>query len=352
MKENVIYSSLVSWYTAHQRPLPWRNTQNPYTIWLSEIILQQTRVDQGLPYFNRFQSQYPEVQDLAKASEDEVLKLWQGLGYYSRARNLHKAAKWIHENNNQFPKDYQGLLRLPGVGDYTAAAIASFAYNERVPVVDGNVFRVLSRLYAIEQAIDKPASRKVFKQAARDIMGDNPALFNQAIMEFGALQCVPKSPNCSACPLHSNCLAYTQNRVAEFPVKSGKTKVQEVYFTYFHIKHGNKTFMQQRDDSGIWKQLYQFPLVESLQPISPQEIQDTLMEWRIPEKAQVQERYQCIHLLSHRKIRASFYTVDIQGDWEPPKNDIFDIDERDIGRLAIPRLIDRYLEEQHVYVSK
>lgn len=217
----IITSVLIKWYHKNKRHLPWRDTQNPYLIWISEVILQQTRVIQGLDYYLRFIRKLPDIQSLATVSEDEVLKLWQGLGYYTRARNLHAAAKNIvHYFNGKFPDNYTDILKLKGIGKYTAAAVASFAFNEPVPVVDGNVCRVLSRLYAINYPADSAEGQKLIYSLAEKIIDKkNPGIFNQAIMEFGALQCVPQNPDCSKCPLNKKCLAYIYNNVSLFPVK-------------------------------------------------------------------------------------------------------------------------------------
>jgi A/G-specific adenine glycosylase len=257
---------LIKWYLQHHRDLPWRRTQNPYFIWLSEIMLQQTRVAQGLPYFLSFVKHFPEVADLAKANEEQVLKLWQGLGYYSRARNLHKTAQHIaFELDGTFPGNYNDLLKLKGIGDYTAAAIASFSYNEAVPVVDGNVFRVLARYFDIETDIASPSARKEFASLAFELMPkDNPAQFNQAIMEFGALQCVPRNPDCSVCPLNSGCLALKKQKVGSLPVKSKKAKPKNRYFNYLiYSDENDHSVIVKRSAKGIWHNLYEFPLIET-----------------------------------------------------------------------------------------
>ncbi|HRN43741.1 MAG TPA: A/G-specific adenine glycosylase, partial [Flavobacterium sp.] len=245
---------LIKWYLQKKRDLPWRNTINPYLIWLSEIMLQQTRVAQGMPYFLSFTTAFPTVFDLAKANEEQVLKLWQGLGYYSRARNLHKTAQFVaNELDGIFPDNYKDLLQLKGVGEYTAAAIASFSYNEVIPVVDGNVFRVLSRYFDIETDIAAASAKKEFAALAFELMAkDNPALFNQAIMEFGALQCVPKSPNCNICIFNESCTALQKKKVDQLPVKSKKLKVRKRYFNYLVVTDelGN-TIIQKRTAKGI-----------------------------------------------------------------------------------------------------
>ena len=260
------HNILIKWYLQNKRDLPWRNTTNPYLIWLSEIMLQQTRVAQGMPYFFAFTKEFPTVFDLANAEEEKVLKLWQGLGYYSRARNLHKTAQYVaNELNGVFPPVYKELLKLKGVGEYTAAAIASFSYNETVPVVDGNVFRVLSRYFDIESDIALPATKKEFTELAYELMPkDNPAIFNQAIMEFGALQCVPKNPDCSVCVFNESCMALQKKKVTVLPVKSKKLKVTNRFFNYLILEDvlGN-TLIQKRTLKGIWHNLYEFPLLET-----------------------------------------------------------------------------------------
>jgi len=262
-------NSLTQWYLQNKRDLPWRKTVDPYKIWLSEIMLQQTRVAQGTPYFMSFVSAFPTVFDLAAANEEQVLKLWQGLGYYSRARNLHKTAQYVaNELSGIFPDNYNDLLKLKGVGEYTAAAIASFSYNEAVPVVDGNVFRVLSRYYNIDTDIAAASAKKEFVALAFELMPkDSPALFNQAIMEFGALQCVPKSPNCGICVFNTSCAALQKKKVDQLPVKSKKLKVRNRFFNYLVVSDDNEnTIIQKRTAKGIWHNLYEFPLIETDAP--------------------------------------------------------------------------------------
>jgi A/G-specific adenine glycosylase len=259
-------NSLIHWYLQNKRDLPWRNTTNPYPIWLSEIMLQQTRVAQGLPYFLSFTDAFPTIFDLAKAEEEQVLKLWQGLGYYSRARNLHATAKYIaFELNGKFPPTYKELLKLKGVGEYTAAAIASFSYNEPVAVLDGNVFRVLSRYFNVDSDFSLPKTKTEFQQLAQEVLDKkNPAVFNQAIMEFGALQCVPKNPDCNSCILNSSCAALQHKKVSELPVKSKKTKVTNRYLNYLILKDSDCNYIvQKREGKGIWENLYEFPVLET-----------------------------------------------------------------------------------------
>ncbi len=306
--------TLIAWYNVHKRDLPWRDTSDPYRIWLSEIILQQTRVAQGLPYFESFLKSFPTVEDLAEAPLEKVLKLWQGLGYYSRARNLHAAAKQVVERGS-FPKSFRELLELKGVGEYTAAAIASFAYDEKVAVVDGNVYRVLARYCDIALPINSTEGVKEFKALAQKLIStSDPATYNQAIMEFGALQCVPKNPDCSICPLQKDCRAF-QNRTVEIrPVKLKKTKVKKLFHHYLVIQTpDNSTILQRRADSGIWAGLYEFPFIESNGAMLPNEIVDNPILKDLIGKAEfgisAYNQQPIIHLLSHRKIHAYFWII-------------------------------------------
>jgi len=308
-------NSLIQWYLQNKRDLPWRNTRNPYHIWLSEIMLQQTRVAQGMPYFFAFTEAFPTVFDLADASEEQVLKLWQGLGYYSRARNLHKTAQYIaYDLDGIFPQDYNSLLQLKGVGDYTAAAIASFSYDEAVPVVDGNVFRVLARYFDIETDISTPSAKKEFQKIAFELMPkDNPALFNQAIMEFGALQCVPKNPDCGICVMNDSCLALQKNKVGQLPVKLKKTKVTNRFFNYLIIEDqiGN-TKIQKRGDKGIWHNLYEFPLIETENEESFDEFAARIIvffpDYIIESVREFNSKSQ-IHKLSHQHLHIKYWKV-------------------------------------------
>jgi len=316
-------NSLIRWYLQNKRDLPWRNTVDPYFIWLSEIMLQQTRVAQGMPYFFAFTEAFPTVFDLANASEQEVLKLWQGLGYYSRARNLHKTAQHVaFELNGKFPDNYKNLLLLKGVGDYTAAAIASFSFNEAVPVVDGNVFRVLSRVFDIGADISQPASKKIFQELALELMPkDSAAIFNQAIMEFGALQCVPKNPNCSICVMNDGCLALKLGKVNQLPVKLKKTKVTNRFFNYLVFEdEEEKSIIQQRTDKGIWHNLYEFPLIESEAEIGLDQISIEISEHKfivnpILSIAEINPKAQ-MHKLSHQNLNIRFWKIMVYGSIE------------------------------------
>jgi A/G-specific adenine glycosylase len=310
-------NSLLLWYLQNKRDLPWRNTVNPYPIWLSEIMLQQTRVAQGLPYFLAFIEAFPTVFDLAKADEEQVLKLWQGLGYYSRARNMHKTAQIIaFELNGNFPNNYTDLLKLKGIGEYTAAAIASFAFNEVVPVVDGNVFRVLSRYFNVETDITSCGAKKEFSALAKKLIpNDNPALFNQAIMEFGAMQCVPKNPNCEICIFNGSCAALQKKKVASLPVKSKKTKVTNRYFNYIvFLDNDNNTIVNKRSEKGIWHNLYEFPVIESNDELNFETMSNIIHE-KFSDKeiisVLIYNEKQIIHKLSHQKLHINFYKVAI-----------------------------------------
>lgn len=312
-------NSLLHWYLQNKRDLPWRNTTNPYPIWLSEIMLQQTRVAQGLPYFIAFTEAFPTVLHLAKADEEQVLKLWQGLGYYSRARNMHKTAQIIaFDYNEKFPDNYTDLLKLKGVGEYTAAAIASFAFNEVVPVVDGNVFRVLARYFNVETDIASATAKKEFTALAKELIpNDNPALFNQAIMEFGALQCVPKNPNCGICIFNESCAALQLKKVNVLPVKLKKTKVTNRFFNYLvFIDSDVKTILNKRTEKGIWHNLYEFPVIETSEEIGLDNVL-TELKLKFPEKQFVSilkyNDKQIVHKLSHQKLHINFYEIKIEG---------------------------------------
>lgn len=348
---------LVSWYESNKRDLPWRRTQDPYCIWISEVILQQTRVNQGMDYYFRFIERFPDVFSLAKASEEEVLKLWQGLGYYSRARNLHHAAKTVVETyKGVFPGCFDGLRQLKGVGEYTAAAIASISFGESVAVIDGNVARVLSRLYAIEEAVNSTKGLKMLRTAADELIkGMNPAKFNQAIMEFGALQCKPVNPDCSICPLQSECLAFKMKRVGALPYKEKKTRVRELYIYYFVLISGSgkqgSIVLNKRTDEGIWKNLYDFPSVESDKEMElPELLRSDAVRSLIgnsePEIISVSGEY--LHQLSHKSIKARFIKLLNSKDSEIPIT-LYKTDFSHLQQYPVPRLISRFLEAESLY---
>jgi A/G-specific adenine glycosylase len=314
-------NSLIQWYLQNKRNLPWRNSVDPYHIWLSEIMLQQTRVAQGLPYFLRFTEAFPTVFDLANANEEEVLKLWQGLGYYSRARNLHKTAQYIaFECNGIFPKNYNELLKLKGVGEYTAAAIASFSYNESVPVVDGNVFRVLSRYFDVETDIASAGAKKEFTQLAAELLPKGKAnVFNQAIMEFGALQCVPKNPDCSVCVLNDSCLALQKKKVAQLPVKLKKTKVTNRFFDYLIFSdESSNTILNKRTSKGIWYNLYEFPLIETSETTSENELISLIKNQSFISneivKIELLTAEPIVHKLSHQHLTIRFWKISVKNE--------------------------------------
>jgi len=347
---NIYSQKIISWYAENKRDLPWRDISDPYRIWISEIILQQTRVNQGLNYYLRFVERFPNVHELAVADEDEVLKYWQGLGYYSRARNLHKAAKKIKtEHAGEFPKTHKEMLNLSGIGEYTAAAIASFAYNQPYAVVDGNVFRVLSRLFAIETPIDSGNGKREFSQLAQELLSKTePALHNQAMMEFGALHCVPQSPDCANCPLQAQCRAFELGLVSQFPRKSQKTKLTNRYFNYLFVHSGGNTFLQKRTGNDIWKNLYEFLLIES---------DRLLTENELIENADFQKLFSNIeqveiknfskpkkHVLSHRNIFAQFISINISNE-----NDFLQQFAKtpinEVEKFAVSRLTEMFLDE-------
>lgn len=304
---------ILNWYGEHKRDLPWRETRDPYKIWLSEIMLQQTRVAQGMPYYHKFLEAFPTVHDLASAPEEQVLKLWQGLGYYSRARNLHATAKMVvREHGGKFPQTYKGLKSLKGIGDYTASAIASFCFDVPEPVVDGNVYRVLARYFGVDLPINSTQGAKYFKELAREVMdAENIRDYNQGIMEFGAMQCAPTKPYCLLCPLNESCVALKENRVKALPVKQNRTKVRDRHFNYLVLlDEANNTLMEQRRGKGIWQSLYQFPLVESEQELDEPGLQYKIQDKKgLPavESLSLYNNEPIIHKLSHQHLHTKFW---------------------------------------------
>jgi A/G-specific adenine glycosylase len=303
---------LTRWYLKEKRALPWRLTKDPYCIWLSEIILQQTQIKQGLPYYTAFLKQFPSVFDLAKASEHEVLKLWQGLGYYSRARNLHFTAKHIVSTlNGEFPKDYDGLIKLKGVGDYTASAIASICYEEPCAVLDGNVYRVLSRYFGIKTPINSTQGKKEFKGLAQSLLPNHKVGdYNQAIMEFGAKQCIPKVPKCADCPLNSSCYALQKQKVAELPVNLKKIKLKRRYINYLVLVNSKKqTVLQQRKNKGIWQGLYEFQNIETSSSVSHDAISQ-LIKYKF-NNLSLFNTEDIVHRLTHQELKVKFWIVEV-----------------------------------------
>ena len=306
MEHDLFARQLIHWYHRNGRDLPWRNTKDAYNIWLSEIILQQTRISQGLPYYLKFLQAYPTILDLANAEEQEILRLWQGLGYYSRARNLHACAKQVVTHyNGHFPTTYQELLKLKGIGKYTASAMASFAFGQNKAVVDGNVFRVLSRLFGIEDDIAEARTFKVFESLADDLVrGKNAADFNQAIMDFGAIQCTPKSPSCGICPFSQNCIAYNTNRQASLPIKTNKVKVKERYFAYLVFEFNGQLLLKERGPKDVWQGLNDFPLMEHKKMPNEEEVLDDL---HLAGIVHVDTSVTFKHVLTHQRIFARFF---------------------------------------------
>lgn len=345
---NNFSKQICDWYQLNKRNLPWRNTQNAYFIWLSEIILQQTRVNQGMAYYLKFVKNFPTVKKLAHARTDKVMKLWQGLGYYSRARHLHETAKNITENyDGIFPADYTVLKNLKGVGEYTAAAIASFAYNLPYPVIDGNVYRVLARIFGIEEPIDTAYGKKLFRQKANNLLNkNNPAIHNQAIMEFGALQCIPKNPDCYKCVFKNSCVAFQTDKVNQLPAKQQKINIKKLYFYYAVIKQKNNYFLKKRTDNSIWKYLYDFPLIESNTKISDniaiKELTRNYLSNTNCKVIHISHVYS--HLLSHRKIEAKFYLFDVSDKKLTTDNWVVQHWKK-TPQLAVPRLIEKYLTD-------
>ena len=336
-------TKLLGWYALNKRALPWRQTKDPYVVWLSEIMLQQTRVAQGLPYFELFWNDFLTVYDLAQASEDAVLKRWQGLGYYSRARNLHKAAKLVIEQyNGNFPSTYKELIKLPGVGPYTASAIASICFDEVCAVVDGNVYRVLARHFDIDNPINQTAGIKTFQALAQALIDPKlPGAYNQAIMEFGALHCTPKKPSCTTCPLSDSCLAFAHGRVAELPVKIKAKSVKKRYFHYLiPIDQNNNTLLNKRDQKDIWQGLYEFPLIEAQNMLSIDALQVHIdaPEWAKAANWTKFQEEAVIHKLSHQALHTYFYVIENIDEPLP-------ISWARISDYAVPRLIERFLDK-------
>lgn len=349
-RENFVFE-LIIWYKNHQRKLPWRETKDPYKIWLSEIILQQTRVAQGKAYYDKFVSKYPEVGDLAMAAEEEVLKDWQGLGYYSRARNLHHSAKIIqNEFKGEFPNTYKAIKQLKGVGDYTAAAISSFAFDLPHAVVDGNVYRLLSRYFGLEIPIDSTKGKKEFAELAQELIPeDNAAIFNQAIMEFGALQCTPKQVDCEKCPLQTSCFAFVNQAVDRLPVKEKKLKVRNRHLHYFIIESDDEILVNKRSEKGIWQNLYDFPLIELNGTFDWEELKKSEAfldlidheEFKLEGESQVRK-----HILSHQHLYCKFIHLRMKEIDKDLRQKFSLIQKEDFGQLPVPKLIENYLREE------
>ncbi len=344
---HIFTQTLLEWYAVHKRDLPWRHTRDPYLIWISEIILQQTRVAQGYDYFVRFVRRFPDVKTLASASEEEVLKYWQGLGYYSRARNLHAAARSMKEGT--FPHTYEAVRALKGVGDYTAAAICSLAYGMPHAVVDGNVYRVLSRYFGIEVPIDSGKGKKLFAELAGEMLDKKrPAEYNQAIMDFGALQCVPREPACATCPLADSCMARAEGKVAGLPVKQHKTQTLNRYFNYLYVRMGEYMLLHKRTADDIWKNLYELPLIETdhdmpeAELLASEAFRSLFAEGEVPLVRLMQRGVK--HVLSHRVIYANFYGVELLADARSFAS-YARVRVADVENYALPRLVHAFLEK-------
>jgi len=344
----VFRKALIDWYHTNKRDLPWRHTQNPYFIWISEIILQQTRVQQGLNYYIRFIEAFPTVNDLANASLESVLKVWQGLCYYTRARNIHQTAKLIvAEHEGQLPKTYSSLLKLKGVGDYTAAAIASFAFNEPVAAIDGNVYRIYSRIFGVYAPVDKGEGKRMLRQIAEEELDrEDPSTFNQAIMDLGGQVCLPRNPLCEKCPVSDMCYAFKSQDTGSLPVKSVKVKVRDRFFYYVVVLCGNDTFIRQRNQKDIWHSLFEFPLVEKMNRISSDELPLT-EEWLdICGEGDVTIVYSSLeikYVLSHQHLYTRFFVVRIHKPSYYLKKNYVQISYSLLDDYSTPRLIDNFL---------
>jgi A/G-specific adenine glycosylase len=340
---------LIEWSSQNLRPMPWKGIQNPYFIWLSEIILQQTRVAQGLPYYLKFTAAYPTVRDLADAPLDEVLNLWQGLGYYSRARNLHLAAQYIaYDLKGCFPTTYTDLKKIKGVGDYTAAAIAAFAYNLDCAVVDGNVYRVLARIFGIATPIDSSEGKKEFAALADVLLPKGKAaLYNQAMMDFGATYCTPKQPACDTCVFQANCMAFAEKTIAVLPYKAKKMLKKNRFFHFFVFGNGNKIWLQKRTERDVWQDLHQFPMIETDSETVLSDIfeTDAFKSFFGESQPQINTTIHLTQILTHQTIFAKFYTVheEIFSDFQN-KNNFFLILPKDITTFALPKIMVSYLE--------
>jgi A/G-specific adenine glycosylase len=336
--------SIQSWYRQNHRKLPWRETKNPYKIWLSEVIMQQTRVEQGKSYYFKFVENFPDVFSLAAADEQEVLRLWQGLGYYSRARNLHKCAKSVVKDyHGKFPESYQELQKLKGIGKYTAAAIASFAFDQSVPVVDGNVFRVLARYFDIPDDIAQPKSFTTFFNIASEIIPeDDASTFNQAIMELGATICTPKKFDCENCPLSQDCIARIQHKQSELPIKKKKIKIKNRYLYYLLWQKSGKLAMKKRGANDIWQGLFDFDLIETNISLSKEEVFEKVYEkYSNAEVVEISEPIK--HILSHQRLEAVFVELKSFNDNILEDNSLKYYTKQEVEQLPKPRLIENYL---------
>jgi len=339
---------IINWYEFNKRDLPWRNTVNPYKIWISEIMLQQTQVVTVIDYYHRFMTSFPTIKDLALADEQEVLNHWQGLGYYSRARNLHQAAKSILNNyNGVFPNSFDKILELKGVGVYTASAIAAFAFNLPKAAVDGNVYRVLSRLYGVYELTNSPKGKKMFQELADQLMDDSkPHIYNQAIIEFGALQCTAKKPKCEDCPLQAQCFAFSNKLQSSLPVKKKKVKLTDRYFYYLYIYNEERFLLQQRGDDDIWRKMFEFPLIEADNKIELVNLINT-KAWRslfVDVKIEVVDHLITkVHKLSHQNLHIDFVRVKVDKDAMNSLSSFICVDSESSKSYPLPKPIELYL---------
>ena len=339
---------IIEWYHKHKRDLPWRNTKDSYIIWLSEIIMQQTRVEQGMPYFNRFAEKYPTVKHFASATEEEILKLWQGLGYYSRGRNMHQTSREVMEEHaGYFPKNYDSLIRLKGIGEYTAAAISSFSSNEAKAVVDGNVFRLLSRYFGINTPINTGKGKKIFTDLANELLDQTQAgTFNQAMMEFGSLQCKPKNPDCTVCPVQTSCEARLKNKINDLPVKLKSQKSKDRYFNYIVAIKNNKILVNKRCSGDIWENMIDLPLFETDSPIEvPDLIQSENFIKTFGKQVLVRSISKPVkHILSHQKLNARFIHIEQFTEEFIPNQNWFYVSKEELDKLPQPKLIFQFFE--------
>ena len=339
--------TLIRWYKPHRRNLPWRETRDPYAIWVSEVILQQTRVAQGLDYYRRFLETFPTVQHLAAAPLDAVMKVWQGLGYYTRARNMHAAAQQVvSAHHGRFPNTYEGLRSLRGVGDYTASAVGAFAFDIPRPAVDGNVYRIVARMFGVFTPMDTPAGQKELYSLAMEVLDrERPALFNQAIMDFGGTLCTPKNPACGSCPFVDSCYAFRNTCVSRLPAKSKKVSVRNRYFTYLMVRHRGLTFIRQRSEKDIWHSLYEFPLIETPKPATLNMLEKTpeWREWFSAEKPTILYTSEVMkHPLSHQHLYARFYIMEVQQLPYLLAQSFLQVPTHSLADYSTPRLIDSY----------
>ncbi|MEJ1236891.1 A/G-specific adenine glycosylase [Chryseolinea sp. T2] len=352
MDKRYFSNKLAKWYETNKRQLPWRETSDPYRIWLSEVILQQTRVVQGLPYYLRFVERFADVGKLAAASEQEVLRLWQGLGYYSRARNLHRCAKEVVQNyGSRFPETFSELRKLRGIGDYTAAAIASISFGQPVAVVDGNVYRVLSRVFGLDQDIASPSGKLLFSQLANELIPiDQPAIHNQAVMEFGALHCTPRNPKCDTCIFATECFAATRGLQSSLPVKSKLKRTRNRYFYYAVVRKGSSLLMGQRSEKDIWQGLYDFALIETPKRLGEANIiaaVNSRFDMNIePEEVTISQLYK--HILTHQRIFSRFIVFDAKSSFGVSEGSLKFYSPKKIAALPKPALISRFLDDYNI----